>query len=244
MPRLEMPRVPKRMPRSLGQEEILRVMAELAPHVADALQLSLHFGLRKKEALTLEVGNVDFGMNGIWLRGERTNNGADEFIPGNGPAMALLRRLVDAAREAKQVRLVLFRGTRGDEHPRPISDITQGWSAARQRAGLSKTARFHDARAAYVTALAQSAPAPVVQALARHRDFETTLRYIRLTDEAKRDAVSNLPNWADPAASRTHGSHTLSGDPDPLPANSLKRWRARRDSNSRPSAPEADALSN
>src|SRR6185436_2065294 len=68
-----------------------RMMAELAPHVADALQLSLHFGLRKKEALTIEVGNVDFGMNDIWLRGERTKNGADEFIPGNGPAMALLR---------------------------------------------------------------------------------------------------------------------------------------------------------
>jgi integrase len=162
---------------------------------ADALGLCLHFGLRKKEALTLEVGDVDFSANGIWLRGERTKAKRDEFLPGNDAGMALLQRLLDRARESGQARPVLYRKS-GKCPLRPVNDIASWWLAACERAGLPKGRRFHDARAAYITAIAKSAPAPVVQDLARHRDFETTMRYIRVADEARRQAVARIPAWS------------------------------------------------
>jgi integrase len=194
VPRFEFVQVPKRMPRPLSHEEIAAVLPQLAPHVADALELCLNFGLRKKEALTLEVGDVDFSTGGIWLRGERTKAKRDEFLPGNDAGMALLRSLVDRARESGQARLVLYR--KSEKCPlRPVNDIASGWLAACERAGLPKGRRFHDARAAYITAIAKSAPAPVVQDLARHRDFETTMRYIRLADDARRAAVIAMAGW-------------------------------------------------
>jgi integrase len=73
-----------------------------------------------------------------------------------------------------------------------------------RRAGLERSRRFHDSRGAYVTALARVAPAPIVQELARHRDFETTLRYIRFAASAKRHAVASLPDWAAAPRSPKH----------------------------------------
>ncbi len=197
VPRFEFIKVPKRMPRLLSYDEIAAVLPKLYPHVADALELCLNFGLRKREALTLEIEDVDFSTGGIWLRGERTKAKRDEFLPGNDVGMALLRRLVDRARDAKQTRLVLYQRTK-DFPLRPVNDIAGGWRGACDRAGLGKSRRLHDARAAYITAIAKSAPAPVVQDLARHRIFKTTLRYIRLADEARRAAVVAMPGWGTP----------------------------------------------
>lgn len=82
--------------------------------------------------------------------------------------------------------------------------------------------RFHDSRAAYVTAVARSAPAPVVQELARHRDFETTLRYIRFADSAKRDAVAKLPDWTAAARSSKQNFQTPASDEAVIASNALK----------------------
>ncbi len=45
---------------------------------------------------------------------------------------------------------------------------------------------FHDTNASYVTAA-------VTQQLARHRSYETTKRYLRVADEAARNAVEAIP---------------------------------------------------
>jgi len=60
---------------------------------------------------------------------------------------------------------------------------------------LNKYLRSNYARAAYITAIAKSAAAPMVQKLARHQDFATTLRYIRLVDGDRRAAVVAMPHW-------------------------------------------------
>lgn len=53
--------------------------------------------------------------------------------------------------------------------------------------------RFHDTKASYVTAVAHVATAAVTQQLARHRSYETTKRYLRVADEAARNAVEAIP---------------------------------------------------
>lgn len=214
--------VPKRLPRPLTEGEITTVHGELAPHVADALELCLQFGLRKREALTLEVADVDLAEGGIRLRGERTKGRRDAFLPASKAGMALLERLVAQAKREGQTHLVLYRGPQGTQPPRPVKNIGGGWRAALRRAGLERARRFHDSRAAYVTALARSAPAPVVQELARHRDFETTLRYIRFADSAKRDAVAKLPDWTAAARSSKQNFQTPPQEEGVIPPNALK----------------------
>jgi integrase len=105
--------VPKRLPRPLTEGEINTVHGELAPHVADALELCLQFGLRKREALTLEVADVDLEQGGIRLRGERTKGRRDEFLPASPAGLELLRRLVAQAEREGRTHLVLYRGPQG-----------------------------------------------------------------------------------------------------------------------------------
>lgn len=106
--------VPRRIPRPLTAGEITAVHGELAPHIADALELCLQFGLRKREALTLEVGDVDLEQAGVRLRAERTKGRRDEFLPASPAGLDLLKRLVDQARRDDQTRLVLYRGPHGN----------------------------------------------------------------------------------------------------------------------------------
>ena len=66
----------------------------------------------------------------------------------------------------------------------------------------------------------------MVQELARRRDFETTLRYIRFADSAKRQAVASLPDWGAAARSSKQKFQTPA-DADESPTAKLLGRMAR-----------------
>ena len=105
--------VPKRLPRPLTAGEINAVRGELAPPVADALELCLQFGLRNREAQTLEVADIDLEQGGMRLRAERTEGRRDEFLPASPAGLELIRRLVAQAERDRQAHFMPYRGPQG-----------------------------------------------------------------------------------------------------------------------------------
>jgi Phage integrase family len=78
-----------------------------------------------------------------------------------------------------------------------------------------------------------------IQLVLGHASLQQTQRYLNVTDEELGERTSAELEQAHPQAC---GIQLTPHCPGFTPV-SLKKWRARQDSNLRPSAPEADALS-
>lgn len=200
-----LPRIPefpsvatiKRIPRPPEDSLLIKMLAAAPSHLRDAILLSILIGFRKSELFeNLEIDQVDFERHGIWMDGEHTKGQRDEFMPANEAAMEILTRLVKQSRKEGQTRLILYYPPKPKKGvappPRPIKDSRTAWRTLRKKFGIEKRHRFHDLRAAYITALAYQASPRVVQELARHKSMATTQMYIKIADPAQRSAVEAI----------------------------------------------------
>lgn len=121
----------------------------------------------------------------------------------NDAAMAILTRIVEQAREWGVPQVISYRH-QGNGKPRPVKNPGGAFRRVLRDLGLKGHYTFHSTKSSFVTAVAHKASGPVVQALARHRDFDTTRRYLLVADAAKRAAVDAI---ADRTA--THGLDLL-----------------------------------
>lgn len=200
---VEIPKIPKlkephRIPRPVSDLDLARIVAEAAPWVVDAAQLARHMGFRRTEMLAIELEQIDFDRKAIWLRAEETKGNRDESVPANEIAMEILTR-----RHAEAVKLGIAwlfwyipPSAKGKpaKAPRPIKSIKRAWAAAQRRAGLTRRLRFHDLKAAFLTAIAPHASPQDVQKLGRHKDFKTTLAYLAVAADSGRAAVDAMAN--------------------------------------------------
>jgi integrase len=200
LPRIpEFPSIPtvKRMARPPDEMLLARMMEEAPQHLRDAIAICVLMGFRKAELFGLQSSHVDLDKCGVWLDGEKTKGRRDEFVPANEAAMQILRRLVKEADAQRQKHLILYyppkRKSDGYQPPpHPIKDARSAWRRLCKKFNVKGQHRFHDLRAAYITALAHHAPARVVQELARHKSMTTTQGYIRIADSAQRLAVEAI----------------------------------------------------
>ncbi|WP_425455493.1 tyrosine-type recombinase/integrase [Azospirillum griseum] len=143
-------------------------------------------GFRKAEVFGLTIDQVDIKNRGVWLEANATKGKRAEFIPANPEALELLTRLVGQARRWKVRHLLTYQhGEKGER--RPVKNPKRAWRTALDKLGLEH--RFHDTKASFVTAVAHVATAAVTQQLARHKNYETTRRYLKVADEAARQAM-------------------------------------------------------
>lgn len=189
--------MPKRQARPIPDEALTAALEILPPHVSDAVIATLLFGFRRSEVFELEVADVDFAAGGVWLKAERVKNRTDTFLPGGAAAMALMRRLVDQAKERGVTHLVTYRRTRKDpaaqaaEKWLPVKSPKRAWNTAMRiiEAKMGARWRWHDIRAAYITQVAIAAGAVAAQRLARHSRLSTTQGYIAARSEVLRAAA-------------------------------------------------------
>jgi hypothetical protein len=121
------------------------------------------------------------------------------------------------------------------------------WRSLRKAAGFPKL-RFYDLRHQFVTELCEAGvPEVVIRELAGHIDPAMTRWYAHPRMAARRAAVEKLsignettPGKEGYVTKHVTTSKTELGEEQP---SVTKEWCARRDSNSRPIAPEAIALS-
>ena len=194
MPKVPKLKEPELLPRPIAPEDLERILAIAPQHLADAIRLTVLMGFRRTEVFSLTLRHFDRHNRGIWLSHAETKGKRDEFIPANNMAYDILCRLADRAVELGQKHLILYRtgGKKVKEKWRPIKNPQTAWENTLSRLGLTGHHVFHNTKATFVTAVAQTMPAAVVQDLARHKDFETTMRYIRVADSVRRKAVESV----------------------------------------------------
>lgn len=188
-PKVPKLKVPERLPRPIRDGNLERIIATAPRHLANAVVLTVLMGFRRGEVFGLTLQQVDPELRGVWLKAEQTKGGRDEFIPANGPALALLQQLVAEAESAGVDHLITYQQGR-DGVPRPLKNPKTAWRRVMRDLGLEH--RFHDTKASFLTALAEKVPGHLVQVLGRHKDPATTKRYIDVVDQAKRAAVDAL----------------------------------------------------
>jgi integrase len=138
-------------------------------------------GFRKAEVFRLKRKNLDYQARGYWLPAAETKGNRDEFVPANPAAWSLLMILHDQALEAGRDALIVHKG-------QPVQDADKAWNRVRLAAGLEGFV-FHNTKAAFVSAVGMAGGSAVAQDLARHKDPKTTARYLKVNDQARRQAV-------------------------------------------------------
>jgi hypothetical protein len=214
---LDPPKVPyldegQHLPRPIPDDVLDQVIQQGPPHLSQAATLVRHMGFRKAEVFGLTVEQVDMGLQGVWLAADQTKGNRAEFIPANNTAWSLLVQLVTDARADNRTFLIGYRH-RGTGPLRPVKNPRKAWNSLMEK--LGHRYRWHDTKASFVTAVGQKASGPTTQALARHRDFRTTQRYLAVLDETRRqalDAISRDPTGTDtPPAESTPAPQTTDG---------------------------------
>jgi integrase len=186
----------KRRARPAPEPVLELALDKLPPHARDAVILTLYFGFRKSEVFTLEIPQVDFTANGIWLAAEDVKDSEDAFLPGAPPAMTFLRQLVDQAVARGTRRLITYRRHPNSKKPgtwKPIAGARTVWKRVMDEieAETGRRYRWHDLRAAFITHVALTAGPVAAQRMARHSDYETTRAYIEVADDVRRGAATS-----------------------------------------------------
>lgn len=159
---------------------------------ATAVALSFYAGLRACEIAALRVGDA-FDATGavrdtIFLRAEQTKGNEGNTVYVNKRLAAALRRYATAypKRLANPEQALIFSAKGAGFTAQTIVNLFAGLYAAAGIVGASS----HSGRRQFVTELADRAINPrVIQALARHRHLNTTMRYMDLNENKLRTAV-------------------------------------------------------
>ena len=197
---IKLHRLPKRLPRPIGDAELAARLKMAPPWTREAAELSRLFGLRRGEIFWLERRHIDPEIEGIRFAPSETKNGNEELAHGGKVGWQLLLQLDQQARERGQRYLVTWPGKKhfrkflaGDRVPadcwQPLKTVRKSWKQAALRAGIEQPHRFHDVRARYITEVAKVLPA-AAQDAARHQDPSTTALYIKLASSEIRSAVA------------------------------------------------------
>jgi integrase len=177
-------------PRPLAQDEEARLLARLPAHYKPVVTLALHTGLRLGELRAQTWRDVDLATS--TLRVTRPKSKKHEVIPLNSTAFAVLAAL-------PQESLLLF-----PHLPSKLSDLFIRYA---RKAGLSDVT-FHCLRDTYISRLAQYCTTPTLMALARHRDYRTTRRYVQVDGDHLRQVVEFL---VPPPPEKDHVTGTTTG---------------------------------
>lgn len=173
-------REPRRLPRSLGRDEVTALLASLRTWRDRAIAgLMLFCGLRSGEVLALDVADVDIG--GRWLR--VMGKGAKERrVPLDVDVAGVIQTYLLAERPETAASRRLFVVAKGPNrgHPLTPAGLRTIFRYHRSVAGVP-AAHPHALRHTFGTALAEAGvDLAVMQALLGHAHIDTTARYIHL----------------------------------------------------------------
>lgn len=167
-------------PRPLSSEEESLLFAVLPEHYKPVVTLALHTGLRLGELRAQAWRDVDLAAGLLTVT--RPKSGKRETIPLNSIAFAVLAAL-------PQDGPLLF-----PRLPKKLSDLFIKYVRKAQLTDVT----FHCLRDTYISRLAPHCTTPTLMALARHRDYRTTQRYVRVDGAHLRHAVEHLVSESSP----------------------------------------------
>ena len=191
---------PDEHPRPLIPDEEARLLMTLPrgkrawPHWRALVLLDLHTGLRLNELRHQAWRDIDLTKDELTVT--QPKSGKPETLPLNQTAHRVLASL-------EQSGPLVF-----PTLPKKLSDVFVKYVA---KAKLDPDITFHCLRDTFISRLAPHVSTPTLMKLARHRDYRTTRRYVRVDGDHLRAAVGQL----DVAATVTETVTTESPVPQP-----------------------------
>ena len=181
------PRKPSKLPEILSREEVARLLAHTSlPRHRVVLMIAYAAGLRVGEVVRLRVQDID--SDRMTIRVEQGKGAQDRYT-------LLSPRLLEELRsywrlECPHPWLFPMRGA-----PRPMNYGTaeRFYTAAKQRAGITKAGNIHALRHAFATHLLEAGTdLHTIQRLLGHHHISSTMRYLHLARQNVTDRTSPL----------------------------------------------------
>ena len=168
--------------RSLTVEQAKRLLGELPEHQREVVLFALATGLRQRNVLRLEWGQINLEQRHAWIHGWQSKNRRPISVPLNDAAVAVLER----QKGKHSTRVFTYRG-------KPLNQAnTKAWQAARRRAGIEDF-RWHDLRHTWATWQRQSGtPTHELQRLGGWRTGAMVERYAHLAPDQLAQAAARL----------------------------------------------------
>jgi integrase/recombinase XerD len=178
---------PRKLPRVLSPEEVLRLLEAAAnPKHKAAFGVAYGAGLRAMEVVALKVSDVD--SKRMMLRVEQGKGGKDRFAMLSPQLLELLRDWWRIARPA----VWMFPG-RDRVSPMTTRQLNRVCHMAAERAGLPSWVSPHTLRHSFAThLLEQNIDVRVIQVLLGHAKLDTTARYTQVATNIIREVMSPL----------------------------------------------------
>jgi integrase len=161
-------------PRPLSPDEEARLFSVLPAHYKPWVTLALHTGLRLGELRHQAWRDIDLPEASLTVT--RPKSGKAETLPLNATARAVLASLERTAP-------VIF-----PTLPKKLTDLFIRYAVKAKLEDVT----FHCLRDTYISRLAPHVSTPTLMALARHRDYRTTRRYVQVDGAHLRAAVERL----------------------------------------------------
>ena len=161
------------------------LMAEIAVDVydrqdlADAILFSAYTGVRQGELLKLRSDDVDVARSQIWVGGKPTL-----VTKGKNVRNITLHPAIEQIVMNRLHQTYLFRDDWSNK-----DQLYGAFKKVRKQAGISEDHVWHTLRHSFGTWLGETTHPRQIMALMGHANIETSLRYVKATDEATRSAV-------------------------------------------------------
>jgi integrase len=179
VPYFRMMREPTRRIRFLTQQEAIKLLHELPPHLADMAAFTLSTGLRRANVTGLRWDQVNLTMRQAWIHPDQAKARKPIAVPLNNDAYMVLARQVGK----HPTNVFQYEG-------KPITQVsTVAWYKALKRCDIDNF-RWHDLRHTWASWHAQAGtPLFVLQELGGWESAEMVRRYAHL-------GISHLSNYA------------------------------------------------
>ncbi len=178
---------PRKLPRVLSPEEVLRLLeAAVSPKHKAALSVAYGAGLRAMEVVALKTSDID--SKRMMLRVEQGKGRKDRFAMLSPRLLELLRDWWRIARPP----VWMFPG-RDPIKPMTTRQFNRACHMAAELAGLPKWIAPHTLRHSFAThLLEQNIDIRVIQVLLGHAKLDTTARYTQVATNIIREVMSPL----------------------------------------------------
>lgn len=161
---------PRARERVLTDEETIRLLSELPPHLRAVVCFALETGLRMREMLRLRWCDVDLQNHQSWVTSANAKNGRARAVPLSDIAEEIIRAQIGRC----ETHVFSYEGKSMDR-------VNQNaWRQALKRANIEEF-RFHDLRRTWATWQARSGtPLSALQAMGGWRTAQIVQRYAHL----------------------------------------------------------------
>ncbi len=188
---LPFPKVPKKLPVVLSQEEVARLI-DAAPNLKyrTIMMILYSTGLRRAEVPFLKISDID--SQRMIVRVRQGKGSRDRDLPMSPKLLSTLREYY----RVKRPKTYLFpssAGRLGQDRPMSEKCVWHACSAAAKRAGLGKKIGVHTFRHSFATHLMEAgADLRTIQVLLGHSGLKDTVIYLHLSQRHLRTVPNPL----------------------------------------------------